>query len=145
MMENNQKNLNAFLHLIKNHKPLFLIDNRHQDLNQAKDNFRETEDDLADDIIEWCAKYTDIKQALRQTRKELYPAATKSTKSNRLPGSIGGNNFRVENGGNISENTCIPSPGGAGGLHAPPKSSPRKSAKETLLNAIQESFPNQSK
>ncbi|TAG18453.1 MAG: hypothetical protein EAZ39_11620, partial [Oscillatoriales cyanobacterium] len=79
MPEINQKNINAFIHLIKNHKPLFLIDNRHEDLNQAKDTFRETEDDLADDIIEWCAKYTDIQQALRQTRKELYPAATKST------------------------------------------------------------------
>ena len=118
MTENNQKHLNAFLHLIKNHKPLFLIDNRHQDLNQAKDNFRETEDDLADDIIKWCDKYTDIKQALRQTRKELYPAATKSTEGDRLPGSTK--------------------------INPPPKSSPPKAAKETLLNAIQESFPNQS-
>jgi len=118
MLENNQKNINAFIHLIKNQKPLFLIDNRHEDLNQAKDTFRETEDELADDIIEWCAKYTDIQQALRQTRKELFPVATKSTE-NRLPGSTK--------------------------INPPPKSSPPKAAKETLLNAIQESFPNQSK
>jgi hypothetical protein len=118
MLEINQKNINAFIHLIKNQKPLFLIDNRHEDLNQAKDTFRETEDDLADDIIEWCAKYTDIQQALRQARKELFPEPTKST-DNRLPGSTK--------------------------INPPPKSSPPKAAKETLLNAIQESFPNQSK
>lgn len=129
MLENNQKNINAFIQLIKNQKPLFLIDNRYEDINQAKDTFRETEDELSDDIIEWCAKYTDIQQALRQTRKDLYPEATKSTEGDRLPGSIGGNNFRVENGENNSGNNWIPSPGGAGGLHAPPKSSPRKSAK----------------
>jgi len=118
MLEINQKNINAFIHLIKNQKPLFLIDNRYEDLNQAKDTFRETEDELSDDIIEWCAKYTDIQQALRQTRKELYPAATKSTED-RLPGTTT--------------------------LKAPPPPPPRKSARETLLNAIQESFPNQSK
>ena len=69
--------------------------------------------------LEWCAKYTDIQQALRQTRKELYPAATKSTEGDRLPGSTK--------------------------INPPPKSSPPKAAKDTLLNAIQESFPNQSK
>lgn len=119
MREINHKNINAFIHLIKNQKPLFLIDNRYEDLNQAKDNFRETEDELADDIIEWCAQYTDIQQALRQTRKELYPAATKSTEGDRLPGSTK--------------------------INPPPPPPPRKSARETLLNAIQESFPNPSK
>ena len=119
MLEINQKNINAFIHLIKNQKALFLIDNRYEDLNQAKDTFRETEDDLADDIIEWCAKYTDIQQALRQTRKDLYPAATKSTEGERLPGSKK--------------------------INPPPTPTPPKAAKETLLNAIQESFPNQSK
>jgi len=119
MLETNHKNINAFIHLIKNQKPLFLKDNRNEDLNQAKDTFRETEDELADDIIEWCAKYTDIQQALRQTRKELYPAETKSTDGNRLPGSTK--------------------------INPPPTPSPPKAARETLLNAIQESFPNQSK
>jgi hypothetical protein len=121
MLENNQKHINAFIHLIKNQKALFLIDNRYEDLNQAKDTFRETEDDLADDIIEWCAKYTEIQQALRQTRKELYPAETKSTEGDRIPGNP------------------------ESGLHAPPPPPPPKVSKETLLNAIQESFPNQSK
>ena len=119
MLENNQKNINGFIHLIKNQKPLFLIDNRYEDLNQAKDNFRETEDDLSDDIIEWCEKYTDIQQALRQTRKELYPAATKSTEGDRLSGTTK--------------------------LKAPTPPPPRKVSRETLLTAIQESFPNQSK
>ncbi|MEG4800652.1 hypothetical protein QUB63_14640 [Microcoleus sp. ARI1-B5] len=91
-------------------------------MERSKDNFRETEDELADDIIEWCAKYADIQQALRQTRKELSAAETpltELTEGDRVPGSTK--------------------------LNPPPPPPPRKSARETLLNAIQESFPNQSK
>ncbi|MCC3407571.1 MAG: hypothetical protein JGK17_18635 [Microcoleus sp. PH2017_10_PVI_O_A] len=86
MLEINHKNIKAFIHLIKNQKTLFLIDNRHENLNQAKDTFRETEDEVCDNIMEWCAKYTDIQTALCQTRKELFTEATKLT-DNRLPGS----------------------------------------------------------
>ena len=118
MLEDSQKNINAFIYLIKNQQPLFLNENRHEDLKEASANFGETEDKLADDIIEWCAKYTDIKQALRQTRKELSSTETQSTKD-RFPG------------------TTEPI--------APPPPPPPKVSRETLLNAIQESFSNQSK
>ena len=117
MLEDSQKNINAFIHLIKNQQPLLLNENRHEDLKEVSANFRETEDELANDIIAWCAKYTDIHQALRQTRKELYSTKTQST--DRLPGV------------NI--------------LTPPPPPPPPKVSRETLLNAIQESFPNQSK
>ena len=118
MLEDRQKNINAFIHLIKNQQPLLLNENRHEDLKEASANFRETEDELANDIIAWCAKYTDIHQVLRQTRKELYSTKIQSTKD-RLPG--------------ITEPI------------APPPPPPPKVSRETLLNAIQESFPNQSK
>jgi hypothetical protein len=117
MLEDSLKNINAFIHLIKNQPDLFLNENRNEDLKEASANFREKDDELADDIIEWCTKYTDIKQALRQTRKELFSGETQST--DRLPGG----------------NT----------LKAPPPPPPPKVSRETLLNAIQESFPNQSK
>ena len=117
MLEDSQKNINAFIYLIKNQQPLFLNENRHEDLKEASANFGETEDKLSDDIIEWCAKYTDIKNALRQTRKELFAIGTKSTV--RLPGD------KI--------------------LTPPPPPPPPKVSRETLLNAIQESFPNQSK
>ena len=117
MLEDSQKNINAFIHLIENQQPLFLNENRYEDLKEASASFREKDDELADDIIEWCAKYTDIKQALRQTRKELFATETQST--DRLPG------------------TTKPI--------APPPPPPPKVSRETLLNAIQESFPNQSK
>jgi len=55
---------------------------------------------------------------VRQTRKELYSGETQST-GDRLPGT----------------NTLTP----------PPPPPPPKLSRETLLNAIQESFPNQSK
>ncbi|MEG3839193.1 hypothetical protein [Microcoleus sp. herbarium14] len=119
MLEDSQKNINAFIHLIKNQPDLFLNENRNEDLKEASANFRETEDKLSDDIIAWCAKYTDIHQALRQTRKELYSTKIQSTKDDRLPG------------------TTEPI--------APPPPPPPKVSRETLLNAIQESFPNQSK
>jgi hypothetical protein len=118
MLEDSLKNINAFIHLIKNQPDLFLNENRNEDLEKASANFREKDDELADDIIEWCAKYTDIKQALRQTRKELFSTKTQST-GERLPG------------------TTKPI--------APPPPSLPKVSRETLLNAIQESFPNQSK
>ena len=118
MLEDSLKNINAFIHLIENQQPLFLNENRHEDLKEASANFGETDDELADDIIEWCAKYTDIHQALRQTRKELYSTETQSA-GERLPG--------------ITEPI------------APPPPPPPKVSRETLLNAIQESFPNQSK
>ena len=118
MLEDSLKNINAFIHLIENQQPLFLNDNRHEDLKESSANFGETEDKLADDIIAWCAKYTDIQKALRLTRKELYSAETQST-GDRLPG------------------TTKPI--------APPPPPPPKVSRETLLNAIQESFPNQSK
>ncbi len=118
MLEDSQKNINAFIHLIENQQPLFLNENRYEDLKEASANFGETEGELADDIIEWCAKYTDIKNALRQTRKELYSAEIQST-GDRIPG------------------TTKPI--------APPPPPPDKVSRETLLNAIQESFPNQSK
>lgn len=117
MLEDSQKNINAFIHLIENQQPLFLNENRQEDLKEASANFGEKDDELADDIIEWCAKYTDIKQALRQTRKELF--ATETQSADRLPG------------------TTKPI--------APPPPPPPKVSRETLLNAIQESFPNQSK
>lgn len=117
MLEDSQKNINAFIHLIENQQPLFLNENRHEDLKEASANFGETEDKLSDDIIEWCTKYTDIKNALRQTRKELFSIKTQSMV--RLPG--------------INEPI------------APPPPPPPKVSRETLLNAIQESFPNQSK
>jgi len=120
MLEISRKNINAFIHLIKNQKPLFLKDNRHEDLNQVKDNFPETEKELANDIIKWCAKYTDIHEALRQTVEELYAVPIQSTDKERIPGN--------------SES----------GLHAPPPPPPPKVSRKTLLNAIQESFPNQS-
>lgn len=118
MLEDSLKNINAFIHLIKNQQPLFLNENRHEDLKEATANFREKDDELADDIIEWCAKYTDLQKALRQTRKELFSTKTQSTE-NRFPG------------------TTKPI--------APPPPPPPKVSRETLLNAIQESFPNQSK
>jgi hypothetical protein len=118
MLEDSLKNINAFIHLIKNQQPLFLNENRHEDLKEATANFREKDDELADDIIEWCAKYTDLQKALRQTRKELFSTETKSA-GERLPGT----------------NTLTP----------PPPPPPPKVSRETLLNAIQESFPNQSK
>jgi hypothetical protein len=118
MLQNSLKNINAFLNLIKNQQPLFLNENRHEDLKEASANFREKDDELADDIIAWCDKYTDIKQALRQTRKKLYSGETQST-GDRIPG------------------TTKPI--------APPPPPPDKVSRETLLNAIQESFPNQSK
>ena len=118
MLEDSLKNINAFIHLIENQQPLFLNENRHEDLKEASANFGETEDKLADDIIEWCAKYTDIKQALRQTRKELYSTKIQST-GDRLPGTTP--------------------------LTPPPPPPPPKVSRETLLNAIQESFPNPSK
>ncbi len=118
MLQDSLKNINAFIHLIDNQPDLFLNENRHEDLKEASANFREKDDELADDIIEWCAKYTDIKQALRQTRKELYSTKIQSTKD-RFPG--------------ITEPI------------APPPPPPDKVSRETLLNAIQESFPNQSK
>lgn len=117
MLQDSLKNINAFLHLIDNQQPLFLNENRHEDLKEASANFREKDDELADDIIEWCAKYADIHQALRLTRKELYSGETQSTV--RIPG------------------TTKPI--------APPPPPPDKISRETLLNAIQESFPNQSK
>ena len=117
MLQDSLKNINAFIHLIDNQQPLFLNENRHKDLQEASANFREKDDELADDIIEWCAKYSDIHQALRQTRKELYSTKIQSTV--RLPG------------------TTKPI--------APPPPPPDKVSRETLLNAIQESFPNQSK
>lgn len=117
MLEDSLKNINAFIHLIENQQPLFLNENRQEDLKEASANFREKDDELADDIIEWCAKYTDIKNALRQTRQQLFSTETKST--DRLPGT----------------NTLTP----------PPPPPPPKVSRETLLNAIQESFPNQSK
>ena len=117
MLEDSLKNINAFIHLIENQQPLFLNENRYEDLKEASASFREKDDELADDIIEWCAKYTDIKQALRQTRKELFATGTKSTV--RLPGD------KI--------------------LTPPPPPPPPKVSRETLLNAIQESFPNQSK
>ena len=118
MLEDSQKNINAFIHLIENQQPLFLNENRYEDLKEASASFREKDDELADDIIAWCAKYTDIKQALRQTRKELSSTETQSTKD-RFPG------------------TTEPI--------APPPPPPPKVSRETLLNAIQESFSNQSK
>ncbi|WP_445171360.1 hypothetical protein [Microcoleus sp.] len=118
MLEDSLKNINAFIHLIKNQQSLLLNQNRHEDLKEASANFRETEDELADDIIAWCSKYTDIQQVLRQTRKELSSTKTQSTE-NRFPG------------------TTKPI--------APPPPPPPKVSRETLLNAIQESFPNQSK
>ena len=118
MLEDSQKNINAFIHLIENQQPLFLNENRYEDLKEASANFGEREDKLSDDIIEWCAKYTDLEKALRQTRKELYSTKIQSTKD-RLPG--------------ITEPI------------APPPPPPPKVSRETLLNAIQESFPNQSK
>lgn len=117
MLEDSLKNINAFIHLIENQPNLFLIENRYEDLKEASANFGEKDDELADDIIEWCAKYTDIKNALRQTRKQLFSTETLST--DRLPGT----------------NTLTP----------PPPPPPPKVSRETLLNAIQESFPNQSK
>ena len=117
MLEDSLKNINAFIYLIENQQPLFLNENRHEDLKEASANFREKDDELADDIIEWCNKYTDIKQALRQTRKELSSAETQST--DRLPGT--------------------------NPLTLPPPPPPDKVSRETLLNAIQQSFPNQSK
>ena len=119
MLEDSLKNINAFIYLIKNQPDLFLNENRHEDLKEASADFREKDDELADDIIEWCAKYTDIHQALRQTRKELYSTKTQSTKDDRFPGT----------------KTLTP----------PPPPPPPKVSRETLLNAIQESFPNQSK
>ncbi|MEG5061635.1 hypothetical protein QUB60_28140 [Microcoleus sp. A2-C5] len=116
MLSESQKYINAFIQLVKNQKPLFLKDNRNEDLNQAKENFRETEDDLADDIIEWCAKYTDIDEALDQTREGLDVSGEMA--GERTPGTTK--------------------------LKAPPPPPPRKVSRETLLNAIQESFPNQS-
>jgi len=118
MLEDSLKNIDAFIHLIKNQQPLFLNENRYEHLKEASANFRESEDELADDIIAWCSKYSDIKQALRQTRKELSSTKTQSTE-NRFPG------------------TTKPI--------APPPPPPPKVYRETLLNAIQESFPNQSK
>lgn len=118
MLEDSLKNINAFIHLIKNQQPLFLNENRHEDLKEATANFREKDDELADDIIEWCAKYIDIKQALRQTRKELCSTETQSMEERLL---------------------------GTTTLKAPPPPPPEKVSRETLLNAIQESFPNQSK
>jgi hypothetical protein len=117
MLEDSFKNIHAFIYLIKNQPNLFLIENRDKNLKQASANFREKDDELADDIIEWCAKYTDIKQALRETRKQLFSTETQSA-GERLPG------------------TTKP-------IAPPPP--PPKVSKETLLNAIQESFPNQSK
>ncbi len=118
MLEDSLKNINAFIHLIENQQPLFLNDNRHEDLKEASANFREKDDELADDIIEWCAKYTDIQKALRLTRKELSSAEIQST-GDRLIGTKT--------------------------LKAAPPPQPPKVSRETLLNAIQESFPNQSK
>lgn len=117
MLEDNLKQIHAFIYLVKNQPDLFLIENRHEDLRKASANFGEREDDIAENILEWCEKYTDIDDALSQTRQEL-------DSSGEIPGER------------------IP---GTTNLKAPPPPPPRKSARETLLNAIQESFPNQSK
>jgi hypothetical protein len=43
MLKDSLKNINAFIHLIKNQKPLFLKENRHEDLKKVSANFREKE------------------------------------------------------------------------------------------------------
>ncbi len=119
MLEDNLKQIHAFIYLVKNQSHLFLIENRHEDLRKASANFGETEDDIAENILEWCEKYTDIDDALSQTRQELDASGEIAGERNRIPGTTN--------------------------LKAPPPPPPPKAAKETLLNAIQESFPNQSK
>jgi hypothetical protein len=98
-----------------------LKDNRHEDLNQVKDNFPETEKELANDIIKWCAKYTDIHEALRQTVEELYAAPIQSTDNDRIPGNP------------------------ESGLHAPPPPPPPKVSKETPIKCHPRKFSHQSK
>ncbi|MEG3905569.1 hypothetical protein QUB19_11130 [Microcoleus sp. B4-C5] len=117
MLEGSLNNIHAFIYLIKNQPDLFLIENRDEDLKQASANFGETEDDIAENILEWCEKYPDIENALSLTRQRLDSGEIQLT--NRLPG------------------TTKPI--------APPAPPPPKVSRETLLNAIQESFPNPSK
>ncbi|MEG5138264.1 MULTISPECIES: hypothetical protein [unclassified Microcoleus] len=116
MLEGSLNNIHAFIYLIKNQPHLFLIENRDEDLKQASANFGETEDDIAENILEWCEKYPDIEKALSLTRQGLDSGEIQLT--NRLPG------------------TTEPI--------APPPPPPPKVSRETLLNAIQESFPNKS-
>jgi hypothetical protein len=117
MLEGSLKNIHAFIYLIKNQPNLFLIENRDEDLKKASANFGETEDDIADNILEWCENYPDIDNALSLTRQGLDSGEIQLTE--RLTG------------------TTI--------LKAPPPPSLPKVSRETLLNAIQESFPNHSK
>ena len=117
MLEGSLKNIHAFIYLIKNQPDLFLIENRDEDLKQASANFGETEDDIAENILEWCEKYADIDNALSMTRQGLDSGEIQLTV--RLPGD------KI--------------------LTPPPPPPPPKVSRETLLNAIQESFPNQSK
>ena len=117
MLEGSLKNIHAFIYLIKNQPDLFLIENRDENLKQASVNFGETEDDIADNILEWCENYADIDNALSLTRQGLDSGEIQLTV--RLPGD------KI--------------------LTPPPPPPPPKVSRETLLNAIQESFPNQSK
>ncbi|NJL91887.1 MAG: hypothetical protein HC916_20485 [Coleofasciculaceae cyanobacterium SM2_1_6] len=113
MLEASLKSIHAFLYLIQHQQALFLDENRHEALKQASLAFRETEIELADDILAWCDQYPDIRNALRQTRQELY--SIDSLTGDRIPGTKE--------------------------LKAPPSPPPAKISRETLLNAIQESFP----
>jgi len=117
MLEGSLNNIHAFIYLIKNQPDLFLIENRDEDLKKASANFGETEDELADNILEWSENYADIDNALSMTRQGLDSGEIQLT--NRLPGTTK--------------------------LTDPPPPPPPKISRETLLNAIQESFPNKSK
>ena len=117
MLEASLKSIHAFLYLIQHQQDLFLHESRHEDLKQASISFRELAIELADDILAWCDKYPDIKKTLRQTRQELY--SVDPLASDRIPGTKE--------------------------LKAPPSPPPDKISRATLLNAIQESFPNKSK